>query len=70
MGPPTQAPATAPAKMPPAAPAEDHGVVTVLEAEDIGVPAVEVRKLAYRGALKSYGKGVYGHLDVPADELP
>lgn len=36
---------------------------------DIGVPAVEVRKLAHRGALKPYGKGVYVHLDVPADEL-
>ena len=49
--------------------AENHGVVTVLEADDAGVPAVEVRKLAHRGALKPYGKGVYVHQDVPADEL-
>lgn len=45
--------------------AERHGVFTISEAEDAGVPAVEVRKLAHRGALKSYGKGVYVHRDVP-----
>lgn len=49
--------------------AEQHGVVTVAEAEDAGVPAVEVRKLAHRGALRAYGKGVYVHRDVPATEL-
>ncbi len=45
--------------------ASNHGVVTVAEAEDAGVPAVEVRKLAVRGVLRSYGQGVYTHLDVP-----
>ncbi|MGW9826313.1 putative transcriptional regulator of viral defense system [Brevibacterium pityocampae] len=45
--------------------AERHGIVTVVEAEDAGVPAVEVRKLAHRGALRSYGKGVYAHRDIP-----
>jgi predicted transcriptional regulator of viral defense system len=40
-------------------------VVTVAEAEDAGVPAVEVRKLAARGALQAYGQGVYTHRDVP-----
>ncbi|MGO4454285.1 type IV toxin-antitoxin system AbiEi family antitoxin domain-containing protein [Arthrobacter sp. RAF14] len=49
--------------------AENHGVVTVPEAEDAGVPAVEVRKLAHRGALRAYGKGVYVHRDVPVDDL-
>ena len=49
--------------------AEHHGVITVPEAEDAGVPAVEVRKLAHRGALQSYGKGVYVHRDVPTTEL-
>lgn len=42
-----------------------NGVVTVAEAEDAGVPAVEVRKLAARGALRGYGQGVYRHRDVP-----
>lgn len=48
---------------------EHHGVVTVPDAEDAGVPPVEVRKLAHRGALRSYGKGVYVHRDVPVTEL-
>lgn len=42
-----------------------NGVVTVADAEDAGVPAVEVRKLASRGALRPYGQGVYTHRDVP-----
>jgi len=45
--------------------ASRNGVVTVAEAEDAGVPAVEVRKLAARGALRAYGQGVYTHRDVP-----
>lgn len=45
--------------------ATHHGVITVAEAEDAGVPAVEVRKLAARGALHRYGKGVYVHHDIP-----
>ena len=46
-----------------------HGVITVAEAEDAGVPAVEVRKLAHRGTLRPYGNGVYVHRDVPATAL-
>lgn len=49
--------------------AEQHGVFTIPEAEDAGVPAVEVRKLAHRGALQAYGNGVYAHRDVPTSEL-
>lgn len=49
--------------------ASNHGVVTVAEAEDAGVPAVEVRKLAARGVLRSYGHGVYTHRDVPTTRL-
>lgn len=45
--------------------ASRNGVITIAEAEDAGVPAVEVRKLAARGALDSYGQGVYVHRDVP-----
>ena len=40
--------------------AEYHGIVTTRQAEDAGVPAVEVRKLAARGALERLGYGVYG----------
>lgn len=46
-----------------------NGVVTVAEAEDAGVPAVEVRKLGARGALRAYGQGVYTHRDVPLTPL-
>lgn len=49
--------------------AAQHGVVTVADAEEAGVPAVEVRKLAGRGALRGYGQGVYRHEDVPVDDL-
>lgn len=42
-----------------------NGVVTVPEAEEAGVPAVEMRKLAARGALRAHGQGVYTHRDVP-----
>lgn len=49
--------------------ASRNGVVTITEAEDAGVPAVEVRKLAARGALRGYGQGVYTHRDVPTTLL-
>ncbi|TLP74242.1 hypothetical protein FEF27_09730 [Nesterenkonia sphaerica] len=49
--------------------AEQHGVVTIAEAEEAGTPAVEVRKLAHRSVLKACGLGVYLHRDVPASEL-
>lgn len=49
--------------------AEQHGVVTISDADEAGVPAVEVRKLAHRGALQAYGKGVYVHREVPTTEL-
>lgn len=45
--------------------ADRNGVVTIAEAEYAGVPAVEMRKLAARGALRAYGNGVYTHRDVP-----
>jgi predicted transcriptional regulator of viral defense system len=46
-----------------------NGVVTIAEAEDAGVRAVEVRKLAARGALRAHGQGVYTHSDVPTTPL-
>ncbi|MCD9154197.1 type IV toxin-antitoxin system AbiEi family antitoxin domain-containing protein [Aeromicrobium duanguangcaii] len=47
--------------------AEHHGIVTTRQADDAGVPAVEVRKLAARGALERVGYGVYRHVGVPTD---
>lgn len=38
------------------------------QADDAGVPAAEVRKLATRGALKRLGHGVYRHTGVPTDQ--
>ncbi|MDQ0615296.1 putative transcriptional regulator of viral defense system [Microbacterium sp. W4I4] len=49
--------------------ASRNGVVTISDAEDAGVPPVEVRKLAARGALRGYGQGVYTHRDVPMTPL-
>ncbi|MPV50686.1 MULTISPECIES: type IV toxin-antitoxin system AbiEi family antitoxin domain-containing protein [unclassified Pseudactinotalea] len=46
-----------------------HGVVTVASADDAGVPPVEVRKLASRGALRRYGHGVYVHRGAPTSRL-
>lgn len=46
-----------------------NGVVTIAEADDAGVPAVEVRKLAARGALRRHGQGVYTHRDVAPTAL-
>lgn len=45
--------------------ASHNGVLTISQAEDAAVPAVEVRKLAARGALDAHGHGVYTHRDVP-----
>jgi hypothetical protein len=47
--------------------ATGNGVVAVSEAEDAGVPAVEVRKLAARGVLRGCGQGVY--TDVSDEDL-
>lgn len=48
---------------------ETHGVITVRDAESVGVPAVEVRKLAARGALSRVGHGVYLMNEAPTDTL-
>ena len=48
--------------------AEHHGIMTTRQADDAGVPAVEVRKLAARDALERVGHGVYRHTGVPIDE--
>lgn len=48
---------------------DTHGVVTLHDAADAGVPAVEVRKLASRGALERLGKGVYRMTEAPHGPL-
>lgn len=45
---------------------DNHGYVTTQDAEDVGVPAVELRKLAARGSLRNVGYGVYRMTDIPA----
>ena len=47
---------------------EHHGIVTTRQADDAGVPPVEVRKLTARGALERLGYGVYRHTGVPTDQ--
>lgn len=42
-----------------------YGLVTTKEAELAGVPAVELRKLAARGALTHRGYGIYRYVDAP-----
>jgi len=44
---------------------DTHGVVTTAQARAVGVPAVELRKLAARGALTQLGHGVYRMLEAP-----
>lgn len=48
---------------------DTHGVVTAEDAAAAGVPAVELRKLAARGALAHRGRGVYRMLEVPTGRL-
>lgn len=50
-------------------PFESHGVVTLYAAAAVGVPAVEVRKLASRGAPTRLGQGAYRMEEAPADAL-
>jgi predicted transcriptional regulator of viral defense system len=44
-----------------------HGLVTTSRAAAAGVPAVELRKLAHRGALTQLTYGVYRFDAIPAD---
>lgn len=45
--------------------ATQHAIVTTRDAEEAAVPAVELRKLAGRGALRHLAHGVYQHCQVP-----
>ncbi len=48
---------------------EHHGIVTTHQAAAAGVPAVELRKLAARGALSRVGFGVYRMEEAPTTPL-
>ncbi|GAA2165156.1 type IV toxin-antitoxin system AbiEi family antitoxin domain-containing protein [Pedococcus bigeumensis] len=48
---------------------DTHGVITLSDAKAAGVPAVEVRKLANRGALEHRGHGVYRMLEAPVTPM-
>lgn len=44
-------------------------MVTTADAEEVDVPAVELRKLAQRGVLRRLAHGVYLHTQVPRDRF-
>lgn len=44
---------------------EQYGYVTTRNAEELGVPPVELRKLAQRGGIEHIGYGLYRFEDVP-----
>lgn len=48
---------------------DTHGVITIPDADRLGVPAVELRKLAHRGALERLGHGIYRMSEVPPTPL-
>ena len=48
--------------------ADQRGYVTTRDAQAAGIPAVELRKLATRGALERVGRGVYRFADAQRSE--
>lgn len=48
---------------------DTHGVITVADAREAGVPPVELRKLTARGALRRIGHGVYRMIEAPSNNL-
>jgi hypothetical protein len=48
-----------------------HYLFTTLDARDLGIPAIELAKLAHRGRLESLGNGVYRLArNVPSESDP
>jgi len=48
---------------------DQHGYVTTRDCEPLGVPAVELPKLAARGGMTRVGHGVYRFDDIPASRF-
>ena len=44
---------------------DQYGYVTTRDAENLGIPAVELRKLAQRGGLRHVARGIYRFDEVP-----
>lgn len=48
---------------------DQYGYVTPADANDLGVPDIELRKIAQRGGLDHLGYGLYRFTDIPITEL-
>lgn len=48
---------------------DQYGYVTTRDAQDLGIPGVELRKLAQRGALQKVGFGLYRVPDMRPTDL-
>ena len=48
---------------------DQYGYITTRDAADLGIPAVEVRKVAARGGLTHVGRGVFRFDDIPRNGL-
>lgn len=44
---------------------DQYGYVTTQDADELGVPAVELRKLHQRGGIEHVGQGLYRFEDIP-----
>ena len=47
---------------------DQYGYVTTADAAELGVPAVELRKIAHRGGLTHLAHGLYRFDDIPAGD--
>lgn len=47
---------------------EQYGYITTAAAKDLGIPAVELGKLAHRGKLERLGYGLYRFPDFPSSD--
>lgn len=48
---------------------DQYGYVTPTDAATVGVPAIELRKIAQRGGLDHVGYGLYRFADIPITEF-
>lgn len=48
---------------------EQYGYITPSDAEDLGVPGIELRKVAQRGGLDHIAYGLYRFADIPITDL-
>lgn len=47
---------------------DQYGYITTADAAELGVPAVELRKIAHRGGLTHLAHGLYRFDDIPAGD--